>query len=129
MKGKWLGLAFFVPFGFLCLWADWAYNWGWTWVLLCAVVVLLGSFGQTWAWVAGNGLSLGVSVLCVELFGLRQYDYYFKPFGAIGLAALFYAVTMVIAWLVRKKEWLVLGLLLGTVGLLVGILYSLQLSL
>ena len=127
MKGRWLGLAFLIPFGFLGLWADWAYHWAWAWVLLGAGAVLLGSCaGRTW--VAGNGVSFGVSVLCVELFGLRQYNDYFKPLGAIGVAALFYGVTMVIAWLVRKKEWLILGLLLGTIGAAVGLLYSLQLS-
>ena len=69
---------------------------------------------------------LGLSVLCVELFGLAEYNYYFKPLGAVGFAALFYGVTMVLAWLVREKQWLVLGLLLGGVGALVGTMYWLM---
>lgn len=127
MKEKWLGLAFLVPFGFLCLWADWAYNWAWTWVVLGAGAVLLGScVGRGCIWLAGNGVSFGLSVLCVELFGLAEYNYYFKPLGAVGFAALFYGVTMVLAWLVREKQWLVLGLLLGGVGALVGTMYWLM---
>lgn len=130
MKEKWLGLAFLVPFGFLGLWADWAYGWAWAWVLLGAGAVLLGScVGRIWVWVAGNAVSFGVSALCVALSGLEQYGYYFKPLGAMGFTALFYGVTMLLAWLVREKQWLVLGLLLGGVGAVLGLLYSLYLSL
>lgn len=130
MKEKWMGLAFLVPFGFLGLWADWAYGWGWAWVLLGAMAVFAGScVGRTWAWLAGNGLSFGISVLCVELLGLAEYNYYFKPLGAVGFAAVFYGVTLVLAWLVRKKQWLILGLVLGGVGAMVGTMYWLQLSL
>lgn len=127
MKEKWLMFGFLIPFGFLCLWADWAYNWAWGWIVLGIAAVLLGScVKQSRFWVAGNAASLGISVLCIQLFGLGQYNYYFKPLGATGFALLFYGVTMLVSWLIRKKEWLILGLLLGGVGLLVGAMYWLM---
>ena len=129
MKGKGFELAFLIPFGFLGLWADLVYGWGWSWILLGAAAVLLGScVGRDRAWMLGNGVSFGISALCVVLSGFEQYSYYFKPLGAMGFAALFYGVTMVLGFLVRRKEWLVLGLLLGGVGALVACMYGLQLS-
>lgn len=124
MKENWHGILFLIPFGFLCLYADLEYNWAWAWLLLGAWAVLLGScVKQSWVWIVGNAVSFGVSALCVQVFDLGQYDYYFKPLGAMGFAAAFYGVTVLLAWLIRKKEWLVLGLLLGGAGLLIGSMY------
>lgn len=120
-------VGYLIPFAFLGLCADMVYGWDWAWLLLGAAAILLGScVGGDGLWLGGNGLSLGVSALCVQVFGFWQYNHYFKPLGATGFVVLFYGVTMLLTWLIRKKEWLILGLLLAGGGAVILALYSLQ---
>lgn len=124
-------LGYCVPFAFLALYMDEAFGsvWGYALLLGSAVMYgwLCGRAETAFRW--GNALSAAISVLCTWMIYGSRMDGYFKPFGAVGWAVMLCAVSLGIQWLAKKKEWLVLGLASGAVGLLLLGMYSLQWSL
>ena len=131
MKKKLLWLGYCVPYAFLALYGDAVFGSVWGYVLLLGAAVVYSRLvretsGRLFWW--GNALSAVVSILCTWLVCGSRMNYYFKPFGAAGWVMVLSAVSLVIQWLVRKKEWLVLGLVSGAVGLMLLSMYSLQWS-
>ena len=121
-------LLYCVPLAFLTLYIDEV----WGYALLIAGAFACGwlaqkTDGALFWW--GNLLSAAVSAACAwAVFG-KEMDDYFKPFGALGWLAALSVVSLGIQWLVKKKEWLVLGLASGAVSLMLLVMYSLQWSL
>ena len=128
---KFLLLGYCVPFAFLALYMDEAFGSVWGYALLFGAAVLYGWLcGRAEAaFLWGNALSAVVSAVCTWMVYGNRMDGYFKPFGALGWAVMLCAASMVIQWLVKKRQWLVLGLASGAAGLLLTMMYSLQRSL
>ena len=131
-KRNLLLLGYCVPYAFLALYGDEAFGSVLGYVLLIAGAVILGWLcgkveGAPFWW--GNALTAAISLLCTWVVYGNRMNHYFKPFSAVGLAAVLSAVSLGIQWLVKKRQWLVLGLASGAVGLMLLVMYSLQWSL
>ena len=122
-------LAYGIPWAFLALYADAVYGWGWHYLLIFICMAVIAWIGMKSAkmFLLGNLLSLGSSLLCTYWLGFVESSY-FKPFGAFGWVVLLSAASALVQWLVRKREWLVLGLFTAVAGMLIGGAYWLQIS-
>ena len=128
---KLLLLGCCVPFAFFALYMDEAFGSAFGYILFLSATVLWGwlrqnTEGAMFWW--GNALSAAVSLLCAWVVYGDRMNHYFKPFSAVGWVAALSAVSLGIQWLVRKREWLVLGLVSGGVGAVLMLMYSLQWS-
>ena len=121
-------LAYGVPWAFLALFGDAVYRWAWHYVLIFACMAMLAWLGVKTGGIllAGNALSLSVSLLCVHVLGFAEQDYYFKPFGAFGWTVILALASALVQWLIWKKQWLLLGLITAAVAMLAGLSYWLQ---
>ena len=128
---KLLLLGCCVPFAFLALYMDEAFDSAFGYILFLGATVLWGWLCQNteramfW-W--GNILPAAVSVACAWMVYGSRMDGYFKPFGVVGWAVFLCTISLGIQWLVRKREWLVLLLASGGIGAVLLLMYSLQWS-
>ena len=107
-KSKWILLVgYCIPYVFLCLYGDAVWGTGLIYGAAVAVLVALCLFSckmqQIKIVVIGNVLSFAVSELCVLLFAMETFNYYFKPFSAhmlVGLCTLI--VILIQAYVISR---------------------------
>ena len=119
-----------IPWTFLALYGDAVCGWGWHYVLIFLGMAVIAWAGaeKTGMLLAGNGLSLGISLLLVHLTGFSGENAYFKPFGAFGWTIVLAVGAWLVQWLVIKRQWLILGLLTAFAGVVLAGAYWLQIT-
>ena len=96
-----------IPYIFLCLYGDAVWGTGLVYGIAAAAMGLLCIFAckmqQIKFVVIGNIISFAVSELCIMLFALETFNYYFKPFSAHMLVAICTVIAILIqAYLVSR---------------------------
>jgi len=96
-----------IPYVFLCLYGDAVWGTGLVYGAAAAVMaglcVLACKTQQIKLVVVGNIISCAVSELCVLLFALEKFNYYFKPFSAHMLVGICTVIAILIqAYLVSR---------------------------
>ena len=99
-------LPYCIPWIFLTLYGDYTWGIAWQYGLILAILAvgagILKDSGRTL--VLGNLLTLGVSLVMVQLSGFDELNHYFKPFTAYGWVMVLTAVSAVMQMLVWKKQ-------------------------
>jgi len=119
-----------MPWAFGVLWLDFSFGWAWQYaaalVTMAALSWLCCKSWKPGVAVAGNLIGFALSGILLTLFRFTELNWYFKPFTALGWAAVLMLFSGGLQWLVWKKQWLLLALAAGFVGTAIGLLYSLQ---
>ena len=84
-------VGYCIPYVFLCLYGDAVWGTGLVYGISVAAMAGLCVFAckmqQKKFVILGNVISFAVSELCVLLFAMEKFNYYFKPFSAHMLVA------------------------------------------
>ena len=79
-------VGYCIPYIFLCLYGDAVWGTGWGYGIAAAAMGLLCFYAcktQNIKFVViGNIISFAVSEICILLFAMEKFNYYFKPFSA-----------------------------------------------
>lgn len=106
-------LAYAVPYPFLAMWEDAAFGTLWCYGGMILALTLLGRYairkGLHWVMLAGNGLSLLLSLLCALPFlDTVRWSWYFKPFSPVQMLLFLMTVTVLleltVLWRKKKRE-------------------------
>ena len=99
-------LPYGIPWIFLTLYGDHTWGIAWQYGLVLAILAvgagILKDSGRNL--VLGNLLTLGVSLVMVQLAGFDELNHYFKPFTAYGWVMVLTAASAVMQMLVWKKQ-------------------------
>ena len=100
-------IGYCIPYVFLCLYGDAVWGTGLVYAAVAAVVAGLCAFAckmqQIKFVVLGNIISFAVSELCIFLFALETFNYYFKPFSAHVLVGICSVIGILIqAYLISR---------------------------
>lgn len=99
-------LPYGIPWIFLTLYGDYTWGIAWQYGLVLAILAvgagILKDSGRTL--ILGNLLTLGVSLVMVQLAGFDELNYYFKPFTAYDWVMVLTAASAVMQMLVWKKQ-------------------------
>ena len=100
MKNKGLHILYVllcaIPYPFLAMWEDASFGscWCYAGMFLAHLFLYRAAKGKGLGrlLLLGNGLSLLLSLLCIQLFQTEKWLWYFKPFSAVQLAVSLVAV-------------------------------------
>lgn len=106
-SGMILLVGYCIPYIFLCLYGDAVWGTGLVYGAAAAAMGLLCVFAckmqQIKMVVIGNIISFAVSELCIMLFALEKFNYYFKPFSAHMLVGICTVIGILIqAYLISR---------------------------
>ena len=100
-------VGYCIPYIFLCLYGDAVWGTGLVYGVAALAMGLLCVFAckmhQIKLVVIGNIISFAVSELCIMLFALEKFNYYFKPFSAHMLVIVCSVIAILIqAYLISR---------------------------